>query len=415
MNLLKILGIYLLLFVLIYMGPTPVGPTTFSQVWKIPLFLFLIWQVLIIRNNAKPSFIKWSYARAAKNLVTAHFSVSYVAGIIDFVRYMMFPLMYEYAKLKIKDLRRLDKMLLGFAQFIIISGIPFVFGILETKATDNNINEQIETYAGMFQNSHGSAITTTVAVLILLAFLKLRSSVVKYTKLNYALFFFGVYLIYITYVRTGYAMLFIGLLFLYMPKKYSFKQIVTASLAISVLVFAFFYLLETSETFYNRIFDIRNGKQTAAGSGRLIFWQTAAELWFNGNLFEIFFGFGFDGLVDKINEVTGLRVYAHNEFFTQLGQNGLLGILCFFGYLVSLLQFIWKRRNRPSYRLALAVYFLYLSLMLTQGGMWFELDVFMVLVYVKLEFEEMMYKKFISLQSRERPKNSITLQTEPGP
>jgi hypothetical protein len=102
-------------------------------------------------------------------------------------------------------------------------------------------------------------------------------------------------------------------------------------------------------------------------------------------------------------------------FFTQLGQFGLLVILCFFGYLVSLLQFIWKRRNRPSYRLALAVYFLYLSLMLTQGGMWFELDVFMVLVYVKLEFENMMYKKFISLQARERPKNSPTLQMEPWP
>lgn len=294
MDKIKILGLFLVLFVLIYMGPTPVGPTTFSQVWKIPLFLFLIYEMLIIRNRKKPGFIKWSYARAAKNLVTANFSVSYVAGCIDFVRYMMFPLMFEYAKLKIKNLRVLDKMLLGFAQFIVISGLPFILGVMESKAKDTMALQGFDSYAGMFQNSHGAAITTTTAVLILMAFLKMRSSIIVYTKLNYLLLGFGVYLIYLTFIRTGYAMLFIGMLFLFIPKKLSVKQLVSAGLAVSVLVIGFFYLLETSETFYNRIFDIRNGKQTAAGSGRLIFWQAAMDLWYNGSTFEMFFGFGFD-------------------------------------------------------------------------------------------------------------------------
>ena len=402
----KKLALYGVLFVLIYLGPVPVGPTTFSQFWKIPLFLFLVWQVLIIRNRRKPNFLKWSYARAGKNLVTANFSVSYFASIIDFVRYMMFPLMFEYAMIKIKDLRNLDKILLGFAQFVILSGIPFILGILETKAKDTVDYESFGTFSGMFQNTHGAAITTTTAVLIMIAFLKAKSSIIKYTKLNYAIVAFGIYLVYLTYVRTGYAMLAIGLVFLFLPKKLSIKQIATATLTVSVLAVGFFYLLETNETFYNRIFDIRNGKQTAAGSGRLIFWQTAVELWYSGNLFEMLFGFGYDALVDKIKEATGIRVYAHNEFFTQLGQNGVLGIVFFFGYLISLFKFIWKRKNRPSYRLALSVYFLYLSLMLTQGGMWFELDVFMVLVYVKLEFEDMMFKKVSVLRKKRNMEKS---------
>jgi O-antigen ligase len=180
-----------------------------------------------------------------------------------------------------------------------------------------------------------------------------------------------------------------------MPKKLTVKQFASAILAISILIFGFVYLLETSETFYNRIFDIRNGKQTAAGSGRLLFWEASFDLWFNGNIFELFFGFGFEGLLDKIGEVTGIRVYAHNEFFTQLGQNGLLGVIFFIGYLVSLLQFIWKRRKMPSYRLSIAIYFLYVSLMLTQGGMWFELDIFMVLVFLKLEFEATIFKNAV--------------------
>ncbi|MFT5735781.1 MAG: O-antigen ligase [Maribacter sp.] len=395
MRIVKTVLPYLFIFFLIYWGPEPLGSITFSQVWKIPLFCFLVWQILIIRNREKQVFIKWSYARAGKNLVTSGFSVSYVAGFIDFIRYMMFPLMYEYATLKIKDPKRLDKMLLGFAQFIIISGIPFVLGLLQTKAKDALLYEDFDSYGGMFQNTHGAAITTTTAVLILLAFLKQNSSIIKYKKLNYALLAFGIYLIYLTFIRTGYAMLFIGLAFIFMPKKLTVKQFASAILAISILIFGFVYLLETSETFYNRIFDIRNGKQTAAGSGRLLFWEASFDLWFNGNIFELFFGFGFEGLLDKIGEVTGIRVYAHNEFFTQLGQNGLLGVIFFIGYLVSLLQFIWKRRKMPSYRLSIAIYFLYVSLMLTQGGMWFELDIFMVLVFVKLEFEATIFKNAV--------------------
>lgn len=390
---LKIVAIYVILFFLIYLGPVQIGPITFSQVWKIPLFVFLIWQVIVIRNRKKPGFIKWSYARAAKNLVTGGFSVSYFAGAIDFIRYMMFPLMYEFAALKISSLRMLDKILLGFAQFIIISGIPFTLKLMKSKAHDTVLYQDFDSYAGMFQNSHGAAITTATAVLILFAYIKMKSEIIRFPKLNYALLVFGIYLIYLTFIRTGYAMFCVGLLFLFMPKKFSFKQFITAAFALSIVAFGFFYLLETNEAFYNRIFDIRNGRQTAPGSGRFLFWEASFDLWFNGNLFEIFFGFGFDGLVDHIYEAVGLRVYAHNEFFTQLGQNGLLGVTFFLGYLASLLKFIWDRRNRPSYKLGMAIFFLYVSLMLTQGGMWFELDIFMVLVFVKLEFEHKIYKK----------------------
>lgn len=384
---------YLLVFLLIYLGPVQVGPTSFSQVWKIPLLLFLIWEIVVIRSRKKHGFIQWSYARAIKNLIAGGFSVSYVAAVVDFLRYLMFPLLFEYISLKVKDLRRLDSLLLGFAQFIIVSGLPFVLGILESKAVDVITYKGFDSYAGMFQNTHGTAIATTTAVLVLIFFIKQKSTLIRYKALNYAILAFGIYLIYATFIRTGYVMFFVGLLVIYTPKKLNVKQLLSAGLALSVLVVAFLYLLETNEVFYNRIFDIRNGKQTAAGSGRLLFWEASVDLWLNGSVFELFFGSGYEALLDKIGEVTGIRVYAHNEIFTQLGQNGLLGVVFFIGFLISLFKFIWNRRRMPSYRMALAVYFLYTSLMLTQGGMWFELDVFMVLVFVKLELEGMMYTK----------------------
>ncbi len=45
-------------------------------------------------------------------------------------------------------------------------------------------------------------------------------------------------------------------------------------------------------------------------------------------------------MVDHMYKVAGLRVFAHNEFFSQLGQNGLLGVAFFIGYLIALFKFI---------------------------------------------------------------------------
>tara|TARA_R110001592_G_scaffold156791_8_gene387484 strand:+ start:729 stop:1925 length:1197 start_codon:yes stop_codon:yes gene_type:complete len=395
MKKIKILYPYIILFVLIYFGAVKIGPITFSQIWKIPLFLFLIWQVLIKTNDKKLGMIKWSYARATKNLVTANFSVSYFYGIVDFIRYMMFPLMFEYAYRNIKSIRKLDKMLLGFAQFIILSGIPFSLGILESKAEDAQSFIDFDSYIGMFQNTHGASITTTTAVLILMAFLKVNSTIITYKKLNYALLIYGISLIYLTFVRTGYLMFIVGVVFLFLPKKLNFKQVMSGLAVFLILGVGFYVLLETNETFYNRIFDIRNGKQTAAGSGRFLFWMASFELWYNGSVFEMIFGHGFHDLIMYMYQKTGLPVFAHNEFFTQLGQNGLLGVVFFIGYLISLFKFIWRRKILPSYRLAMAIFFLYGSLMMTQGGMWFELDIFMVLVFVKLEFEKVLRKRML--------------------
>lgn len=395
MKKIKILYPYIILFVLIYFGAVKIGPITFSQIWKIPLFVFLIWQVLIKRNDKKLGMIKWSYARATKNLVTANFSVSYFYGIVDFLRYMMFPLMFEYAYRNIKSIRKLDKILLGFAQFIILSGIPFSLGILESKAEDAQSFIDFDSYIGMFQNTHGASITTTTAVLILMAYLKINSTIIKYKKLNYALLIYGVTLIYLTFVRTGYLMFIVGVVFLFLPKKLNFKQVMSGLAVFLILGVGFYVLLETNETFYNRIFDIRNGKQTAAGSGRFLFWMASFELWYNGSVFEMIFGHGFYDLIMYMYQKTGLPVFAHNEFFTQLGQNGLLGVIFFIGYLISLFKFIWRRKILPSYRLAMAIFFLYGSLMMTQGGMWFELDIFMVLVFVKLEFEKVLRKRML--------------------
>lgn len=388
----RIIFIYIFLFLLLYFEHEQIGFITFSQLWKIPLFVYLMFQVFIIRKSKKLVFVKWSYARAGKNLINGGVFLNYFFEVVDFIRYMMFPLMFEYISFKIKDLKRLDLLLLGFAQFVILSGIPFVIGVVESRVDAFQFDD-FTSYTGVFQGAHAAAITTTVSILIILYFLKVKSQSIRFPKIQYLIVLFGIYLLYLTFVRTGYAMFVVGLFVLYIPQNLNVKQIIGSVFVLLIVSFGFNYLLETNELFYNRIFDIRNGQQTSVGSGRLVFWEAAVDLWLNGNYFQLLFGHGFEGLTQKMYDVTGLRIYAHNEFFTQLGQNGLLGVFFFIGYLFSLFKFIRIRRKEGSYRLALTVFALYVSLMVTQGGMWFPMDVFMVLIFVKLELESKLNKR----------------------
>lgn len=387
MRFIKTFFLYVIVFFLFYFEPEQIGPITFSQLWKIPLFLYLFWQVIILGGVSNPRFIKWSYARAIKTLFNKGIIVNFMAEAVDFIRYMMFPLMYGYVSKKVKRIESINKFLLGFAQFVIISGIPFVFGILESRGKVLFELDDFQSFTGIFQNPHSASITTSTAVIIIIAFFRSKNAQLKYAKLNLILALFGVYIVYLTYVRTGYLMFLIGLIVVFKPQKFTLKQVMLTVFSLSVVIFGFIYLLETNDFFYDRIFDIRNGKQTAAGSGRLDIWRAAFDLWLNGNFLELLFGFGYEELTEGINKGVGMKIYAHNEFFTQLGQNGILGIFLLIGYLTSLFRFIWKRRKSQSYRLAVTIYYLYISLMLTQGGTWFPLDIFMVLVFLKLEQE----------------------------
>ena len=389
MQLIKTTLIYILLFLLLYFEPEQIGPITFSQLWKIPLFVYLVWQVLIVRKIKKPTFIKWSYLRAGKNLMNGGLFINYFAEVVDFIRYMMFPLMFEFVSIKIPNIKRLRFYLVFLAKFFILSSIPFLLNIIQSNGKEIEFGETFNSYVGLFQNPHAAAITTTISIFVIIAFIrnnKLNNSHLFFYRLIVIL---GVYVLYLTYVRTGYLMLLSGLVIMFFPAKFSIKQIIGSVFVLAALVTTFFYLLETNEIFYNRIFDIRNGQDSAVGSGRLMFWQAAIELWANGNYFQLLFGHGYEGVTNKMFEVTGLRIFAHSEVFTQLGQNGLFGLVFFMGFVIMLYKFIRKHKTCTSYRLAITTLTLYTSFMLTQGGVIFPFDVFMVFILVSLRKEKL--------------------------
>ncbi len=387
MQLIKTIIVFTFLFVLFYFEPVPViGTITFSQLWKIPFILFLVWQVLIItRIKSKPGFVRWSYARGIKNLFNGGMLTDAIPQILDFIRYMMFPLMYEFFSMKIKSLNTYNRLLIGFSQFIIISGIPFVLGFLESKGRQLTFGEDFNSYVGLFQNPHASAVSTAIAILVILA--QLRSKQLKYRWFNYVLVLLGMYLLFLSFVRTGYLMFIVGLIVLYKPSKLSIRQIAISMIVLSILVIGISYLLQTNDLFYNRVFDIRNNQQSELGSGRLLFWRATVDLWLSGGYFELLFGHGSEALTQQMYDVTGLRVFSHSEVFTQLGQNGLIGLVIFIGSIVSMFRFVWKKRACPSFKLSITMLTIYLSAMIIQGGVIFPFDVFMALIFAKLTLE----------------------------
>lgn len=391
----KSIFICIFLFFLFYFEPYKIGSFTFSQIWKLGFFLLLLFYIMLSQKKIIPRFIFMSYARASKNLINGGIFTSFFTEAFNFVRYLMFPVMFETFNIHLKNLSRVEKLLTMFSQFVIISGIPFILGLTRSLGENIMIND-FESYVGIFQFPHAASSTTAIAVIILLYNIFFRENNLRYKIINFSISIFGIYLIYMTYVRTGYLMFFVGSMIMFFPKKISIKQILTWTFMIFSIIITFIYLIKTNETFHNRIFDIRNGQQSILGSGRLIFWIESLHLWQESDLVSKFFGVGMESLYDWLEKSYGLRVYAHNEFFTQLSVNGILGILLLLGFLYTLWIFIRDRRACPSYHLSVSIFFLYLSLMFTQGGNWFQVDIFMALLFVQLELENIEYQNHLS-------------------
>ena len=367
------------------MDTETIGPITFSQLWKIPFFVYLLFFVMTKKRENKPSFIKISYARAGKNLFNTGMVSNPFAEVLSFVRYMMFPLMFEYIIIKFGDLKKINNILYGFSEFVVISGIPFILGIMESKVDKEGYIE-FDNYVGVFQNPHGASITTSIAVLILLSKHRALKKTI-YKTFNILLIILGLYLLYKTYVRTGYLMFVVGVFIMFLPKKITFEKIFSWIIIIVLVCFLFYFLLETQEEFYNRIFNIRNGERADVGSGRFGFWIATYNHWENGNIFELLFGKGIISLKEYLDQTLGMYIPAHSEFFNQLAFNGVIGVFILLLFLINLFRFIRANKNKFSYKLALAIFYLYLSLMLTQGGIWFQAEVLMALLFSKLYME----------------------------
>lgn len=378
---LKLILFYFIGFIVLYLEPVSLGGFTFGIIWKLifilVLFLPIFYKVLQDKYMDLFAFILIIFA--FKTLIS-YSSLDYLMGTLTiFIKALMFPIMYLYFVQKIKS-ETLLFIAKHFAILIILSFIPYMLGILEP------LGEGYSLYAygldgqsglvGPFINPHSASISLAFAMIVI----SLQIGKTKIFQANlfyFLLILFAFYLLVNTYARTGIAVYLLTILFISL-RRLNLKKALLVTSSLLVLGGLGSYLISNNEVMQMR-FEDRNKYTDDAGfgSGRLAFWYSAVENWLNDDSSVILIGLGEEYAKDKMYESVGLRIFAHNEFFQVLQQEGLIGIVLFLTAIFLLYQFIHRYHLYKYHKESLALFVGMLLMMMLQGGFYFNVILFL--------------------------------------
>lgn len=394
MSIIKYLFFFILFFILFYLENFNITANiTFSQTWKVPFVLFMVLYVFRRRNKNRPRFNRIAYWNGLKNIFNQGILINPLTNIIETFRFTNFPLLYDTFNIYFKDAKRLQNFILRFSQYFILSSFPFILGILKSVKSGMEFGEG-SSFIGVFQNAHGASIVLCLALLVLIHHLRTNRLNFISKLYNILLISFGLYCFYTAFVRTGYLMFAIGLIILLFPTRISIKQSILFSILTFSLVATFYLIITTNVSFRQRILDQNTkGRQLDVGSGRLIFAKSSLKFWSEGNLHQIILGRGLDEVKDNLESKTGMKIFSHNGFVDAIAINGILGLSLFLLFIYFTYKNIKRNKKSKSYRLALAVFFCYISFQLTQGGAGFPIDLYLVSILNLINKERAAYVK----------------------
>jgi len=387
MNYFGLIIFYTIGFVILYIEPISIGNINFGILWKLILVFVLF--IPIIYTTFKKKYMEMfafiTIVFAFKTLIS-YSSLDYIINTITiFTKTLMLPILYLFFILKLKEgtLRYLAK---HFSILIVLSFVPYMVGILTPlklgyDLTPFGMDGQYG-LIGPFLNPHSASISIAFAMIVITGQInKLNKS---FENLFYiSLLILGFYELIMTYVRTGIMVYLVSLLFLYL-QNINFKKVLLLILTGITLFAGSIYLISTSEVAQMRFQD-KNKYMTESdiGSGRFEFWQAAVENWLDDDPSVIFIGLGEEYAKDKMLEDVGLRIFAHNDFFQTLQQEGLIGIALFLTSLFLMYRFIKRNKTSIYYSTAMALFLAILSMMMFQGGFYFNI-VFLLSIYLAL-------------------------------
>jgi hypothetical protein len=329
---------------------------------------------------------------AFKTLIS-YSSLDYIMNtLIIFTKTLMLPMLYLFFILKLKK-NTLLFLAKHFSILIILSFIPYMLGILEPLGTGYDLGayglDGQFGLVGPFIKPHSASISLAFALIIIT-----RAITNNNTKLENIFLIFLIILAFIemalTYVRTGLTIYIIAILYLFM-RHFNFRKLIMLIVTFSILFLGGLYLYKTNDVVKMRLNDnnkyVKNGD---LGSGRLQFWKAAVENWLDDDTSVIFIGLGEEYAKDKMFEDVGLRIFAHNNFFQILQQEGLIGMALFLASLFLIYGFIKRNKGSIYYPTAQALFLAMLAMMMFQGGFYFNIIFFLsiYLALLKLEYLE---------------------------
>lgn len=395
---LKSIAFFLLLFVLLYFEDRMhLGAVSLSNVWKtFIIFIFLFYSFdKIIRNNSVNAFSRTVFFLSVSLILgPGKFNFSDFEEVITI---LILPISYySFYYLNRNNLNKLaDKMLL-FSSFLILSSLPFIFGLLQALKTDIL---EAELYGlekgvliGLFK--HPSLSSKVFVFSTLYIFVYGLHTVKKISKriVLIGIILIGMYSIYLSFTRTGWLMLLFGVLYSITYNK-DIKAYFTKVIPFLILFsLGLLYIYNTNETIQRRVTSERIGREnvsvdylTLITSGRDVLIVNALETVSEGGFSSVIFGLGKELAVQKNDDTL-----AHNRFVEIFQYGGLISLTLFLFYLYYLYtEFAKRKTNSVFYKLSLIFFLLLIMSLIPSHGLPIWADVLFggVLALNRIEFE----------------------------
>ena len=258
-------------------------------------------------------------------------------SITLFATTLILPLIGMYA-FKFSP-KQLQKSLLYFSSFFILSFVPYQIGLLSSLGRVYDLlgygSENIG-LTGPFQNPHAAS-TALASSLLVVVFFWLSNTFSKW--LLSVLFALGFYFLFLTYVRTGMAMFAIGLLpIAWFFGKQSLVKFLRLAIVLSFSTLFIFSWVLSNEAMMNRITGERaTSSETESfeqlGSGRGMIYLSSLQIYAEANIAEKIIGVGQSEALQRMEDKIGYRVVPHNGFLLLLLNNGILALLLFLSFI----------------------------------------------------------------------------------
>lgn len=374
-------------------GLPPIGPFSFAQLWKIPILLYLITEVITYKK--KEPFEKCAYWSAIETFFCPAILTNPFSIILYASKQLPLVLCFGYARKKFENkIDTLEKILYALAQFICLSSLITLLGIIEPirgyRSADAFVTN-MDYYSSVFTSTHAASSYFFIAAMVLInGFVLNKFNSIGSKIYNGVLLIVAFVSLFKAYTRTGWLMMAVAIIFYFDWRRINFKQAVKYFSILLTVIIGILCLYSSNDAFRARLAGqhrFGSEKKEAidlGGSGRIDFWKNGIEQWSNNNVYSLLFGKGYDAVVeDNLREV-GLRVFSHNQFIDSLTQYGLINLILLIAFYFYLYQFIeLYGRSSPYYRLCRAVFFATLVFCFFQNEMYFIYAVtFALLVYL---------------------------------
>jgi len=274
-------------------------------------------------------------------------------------------------KMQHAKVQKLQHYLVLLTLFFAIANIPFWFGLpsLADQQDLSSFGFDRPVFLGFFQNMHNAAGMMSL-VAVALIFLAKNENRPKQKVILLVCAGIAVLALLQTYVRTGLLMFVIGLVLI------SLEELKRNKIGALALIFALFLILIfgvlNDEVFVARLLDQRTvgriGDYRDLGSGRLFIWETTISNWYNNGLLSVVIGLGYGLSKTLMDNTIGVALVSHSGIVDALVQNGVIGLLLFLAYLISMYNYINRYRSSHYYPLAKAAFYMYLVYQFVQGG-----------------------------------------------